>query len=307
LYLNRLLNETKGSLLDNVELVDTLETSKATSKEVTEAVQVSEQTEIKIDAAREGYRPCATRAAILFFVLNDLGKVDPMYQFSLDAYISLFNISIEKSQRSSKLEERIDRLNDYHTYSVYRSTCRALFEHHKLLFSFQMCVKILEAANKLSMEEYQFFLKGGIVLDRENQMDNPCSWLSDQLWDNVTELAKLANFRSIIASFEQYPRDWYSWFQSSEPEITSLPGELDSSTNELQKMLIVRSLRPDRVSFCAYKYIVNNLGLKFVEPPVLDMKAVYEDSTCRTPLIFVLSPGVVSVGDGREGPIYCVL
>ena len=59
-------------------------------------------------------------------------------------------------------------------------------------------------------------------------------------------------------------------------------------------MLIVRSLRPDRVSFCANKFIINNIGSKFVEPPVLDMKAVYDDSTCRTPLIFVLSPGVVS-------------
>ena len=218
-----------------------------------------------------------------------------MYQFSLDAYISLFNISLEKSQKSSKLEERIDRLNDYHTFAVYRSTCRALFEVHKLLFSFQMCAKILEAAGKLNMDEYQFFLKGGIVLDKENQMDNPCSnWLADQLWDNITELAKLANYHGIIESFEQYPRDWHSWFQSAEPETAPLPGEWDSSLNELQRMLIVRSLRPDRVSFCAYKFIVNNLGSKYVEPPVLDMKGVFDDSTCRTPLIFVLSPGVVS-------------
>lgn len=58
-YFFRLLNETKGSLLDNVELVDTLEVSKQTSKDVTEAVQTAEQTEIKIDATRE---------VILFFV-----------------------------------------------------------------------------------------------------------------------------------------------------------------------------------------------------------------------------------------------
>ena len=108
-----------------------------------------------------------------------------------------------------------------------RSTCRALFEVHKLLFSFQMCVKILEAAGKLNMDEYQFFLKGGVVLDRENQMDNPCPWLADQLWDNITELAKLANFHGIIESFEQYPRDWNAWFQSAEPETTALPGKLD--------------------------------------------------------------------------------
>lgn len=44
-----------------------------------------------------------------------------------------------------------------------RYTCRGLFEIHKLLFSFQMCVKILEAAGKLNMNEYNFFLRGGIV------------------------------------------------------------------------------------------------------------------------------------------------
>jgi len=289
----RLLNETKGSLLDDAQLVNTLQLSKTTSQEVTESVAISEQTEIKIDAAREGYRPCATRASILFFVLNDMGRIDPMYQFSLDSYIDLFIQSIEKSQRSSKLDERIVNLNEYHTFSVYRFTCRGLFEKHKLLFSFQMCAKILENSGKLNMDEYNFFLRGGVVLDRENQMDNPCTnWLSDSAWDNITELDKLTNFHGIITSFEQYPRDWNLWYTSSEPEVTALPGEWDNACNELQRMLIVRSLRPDRVSFTATSFIINNLGSKFTEPPVLDMQSVVEDSTTRTPLIFVLSPGV---------------
>lgn len=68
----------------------------------------------------QGYRPCAQRASILFFVLNDMGRIDPMYQFSLDAYIELFVISIDKSHRSSKLDERINNLNEYHTFAVYR-------------------------------------------------------------------------------------------------------------------------------------------------------------------------------------------
>ena len=45
----------------------------------------------------------------------------------------------------------------------FRFTCRGLFERHKLLFSFQMCAKILEAAGKLNMDEYNFFLRGGVV------------------------------------------------------------------------------------------------------------------------------------------------
>nr|XP_046242172.1 dynein axonemal heavy chain 2 isoform X2 [Scatophagus argus] len=293
----RLLSEATGSLLDDVQLVNTLQTSKATATEVSEQLETSEQTEIDIDSAREAYRPCAQRASILFSILNNMGCIDPMYQFSLDAYINLFNLSIKKSKRSRKLKERITNLNDYHTYAVYRYTCRGLFEVHKLLFSFQMCAKILEVAGKLNMDEYNFFVRGGLVLDKEDQMDNPCSsWLADSSWDNITELDKLPNFDGIMASFEQYPREWNLWFTSAEPEHATLPGDWGNNCNELQKMLIVRSLRQDRVSLCVSSFIVNNLGLRFVEPPVLDMKAVVEESTCLTPLIFVLSPGMDPTG-----------
>ncbi|MGH0188509.1 UNVERIFIED_CONTAM: hypothetical protein FKN15_030142 [Acipenser sinensis] len=204
-----------------------------------------------------------------------MGRIDPMYQFSLDAYIDLFNQSIEKSQRSTKLEERISNLNEYHTYAVCRYTCRGLFERHKMLFSFQMCSKILEVAGKLNMDEHNFFLRGGVVLDKEGQMDNPCTgWLSDANWDNITELEKLTNFHGIMNSFEQYPRDWQAWFTSDEPETATLPGEWENACNEQQRMLIVRSLRQDRVAFCVTSFIINNLGSKFIEPPVLDMKSV---------------------------------
>ena len=49
----RLLQTAQGSLLDDEQLVNTLNSSKTTSQDVAEQLQVSEQTEIKIDAARE--------------------------------------------------------------------------------------------------------------------------------------------------------------------------------------------------------------------------------------------------------------
>lgn len=61
---------------------------------------------------------------------------------------------------------------------------------------------------------------------------------------------------------------------------------------EFQRILIVRALRPDRVAFCVSSFIVNTLGARFVEPPVLDIRAVFDDSSPQAPLIFVLSPGV---------------
>lgn len=72
---------------------------------------------------------------------------------------------------SQRLEVKILRmivqdlrcLTSAEPFHLCRYTCRGLFEVHKLLFSFQMCVKILEAAGKLNMTEYYFFLRGGIV------------------------------------------------------------------------------------------------------------------------------------------------
>lgn len=52
-YSTRLLNESTGSLLDDVQLVNTLQASKVTSTEVSKQLESSEQTELKIDSARE--------------------------------------------------------------------------------------------------------------------------------------------------------------------------------------------------------------------------------------------------------------
>lgn len=116
--------------------------------------------------------------------------------------------------------------------------------------------------------------------------------MNDVAWDNITELDKLGGFHGVIDSFEQLPRDWYAWYTHAEPETLTLIGEWDDICNEFQKMLFVRALRQDRMSFCTSTFIINQLGGRFVEPPVLDVKAVFEESIPQSPLIFVLSPGV---------------
>lgn len=56
---------------------------------------------------------------------------------------------------------------------------------------------------QVNTEEWQFFLKGGSVLDRSQQAANPAStWISEEAWDNVTELDLLPNFKGIASSFE---------------------------------------------------------------------------------------------------------
>jgi dynein heavy chain len=286
------LSNATGSLLDDEELVTTLQDSQKTSVEVTEQLQVAEATEIKIDEARNNFKSVSIRASILFFVLNDMSSVDPMYQFSLDSYSDLFTQSIEQSHKLKDME-RLEAINHYHTLAVYESTCRGLFERHKILFSFQMTIKILQNLGKVSTEEYQFFLKGPQVLDRSLQKDNPCSdWLQESSWDGICELDKLSAFTGITNSFDQNPREWKILYESDTPETETLPGEWEGKVSDLQRMCIVRCLRMDRLLFAVTRYVAENQGPQFVDPPAFNLGAIYKSSTFKTPLVFVLSPGV---------------
>merc|ERR1719160_649340 len=61
--------------------------------------------------------------------------------------------------------------------------------------------------------------------------------------------------------------------------------------NDLQDLMVMRCVRPDRVVPAVLEYITMKVGEKFVTPPPFDLAGSYADSNNSSPLIFVLSPG----------------
>lgn len=82
------LSAAEGNFLGDYALVENLETTKRTAIEIEEKVKEAKLTEIKINEAREMYRPAAARASLLYFILNDLNTINPIYVFSLKVCIS---------------------------------------------------------------------------------------------------------------------------------------------------------------------------------------------------------------------------
>ena len=70
-----LLNQSKGDILDDEELIDTLEKSEVTSKAIKSRLKDSEVTEARIDANREEYRSVASHGSFLYFTVASLFKV----------------------------------------------------------------------------------------------------------------------------------------------------------------------------------------------------------------------------------------
>jgi len=87
------------------------------------------------------------------------------------------------------------------------------------------------------------------------------------------------------------PGDFKPIYDSKEPCNVALPAPWCEKLNDLQKMIIVRCLRSDKIVPAVTKYVTSHLGKKFVQPPAFDLSKSYLDSNSTIPLVFVLSPG----------------
>lgn len=84
------LSKAQGAFLADAQLVDSLEQTKATANDITQRAAEAAQTAQAVNEFRELYRPAASRASLLFFIIGDLRQLNPIYQFSLKSFIGVF-------------------------------------------------------------------------------------------------------------------------------------------------------------------------------------------------------------------------
>ncbi|XP_027024931.2 dynein axonemal heavy chain 10 isoform X2 [Tachysurus fulvidraco] len=294
----RELATSTGNMLDNVELVHTLEETKTKATEVFEKLRLAEHTSADIDTLRDGYRPAAKRGAILFFVLAEMALVNSMYQYSLASFLEVFDFSLRKSLPDSILSKRLKNIMNTLTHNVYNYGCTGLFERHKLLFSFNMTIKIEQAEGRTPQEELDFFLKGNLSLEKSKRK-KPCDWLPEQGWEDIVRLSELFQneFGSLIGDIEKNPTEWMNWYDLDTPEQAPFPMKYQESLTAFQKLLLLRCFRVDRVYRAVSDYVTVTMGEKYVQPPVISFEAIFEQSTPNSPIVFILSPGCEPASD----------
>ncbi|XP_065142099.1 dynein axonemal heavy chain 12-like [Paramisgurnus dabryanus] len=284
------LQSSEGNILEDESAIQILDAAKIMSNEITKKQQIAEKTEIKIAESREGYRDIAKHSSILFFSIADLANIDPMYQYSLNWFVNLYVNSIQDSNKSKILEKRLRYLIGHFTYNLYCNVCRSLFEKDKLLFSFLLCCNLLLARKEIEYSDLMFLLTGGVGL--QNNVPNPDpSWLPDKSWDEICRANDLPGLQGLKESFIKSPESFLPIYNSKEPYNTALPKPWCNKLNDLQRMIIYRCLRPDKIEPAISKFVTDQLGKKFVEPPPFDLSKSYVDSNSTIPLVFILSPG----------------
>eukprot|EP01038_Epipyxis_sp_PR26KG_P005405 gene5405-7492_t len=306
LLLERLSN-APPDILSDIPLIEGLEATKQTATEINDAVIKAQQTEIGINQAREVYRLVATEASLLYFVLLQLNNVDHMYQYSLDSFTMFFLKALKTAVQSESKPERVLNLQSTLRWTIFKWVVRGLFEKHRLIFLTQLTLTLLQ--NNIIGEESGFTNDGlrFLLLNtaRVNEEKSPISWVTDIMWNGIRALAMIDGFEKLPGDMEENSPRFLEWFQHFTPESEKLPGswrELDKMP--FKKLLVVRILRPDRITVALTNFIRDALpkGKDYVEcdsefNSFQILESSFSDSSPIIPLYFILSPGADVVKD----------
>jgi dynein heavy chain len=279
------------NLIEDTELMNTLDRSKKMSSELTERVKKALETSEEISIHREAYRRVAGRAALLYFILVDLAKIDHMYQFSLASFVTVFTSAMDDAEASTNPVFRENALVDSITFKTFRWAMRGLFQRHQMIFTALLCFRILLAdktVQAVRMDEFLQLLR----CPRSMAMPNPApEWLSDSSWGAAAGLASLDAFKTLPQDITMRTKPWQKWCDLETPENEKLPLDYKNKT-DFQKLLVIRALRPDRMVNALTQFIANQIGEKYTEDVVFTLQQTYSESTSMMALFFILSPGV---------------
>jgi dynein heavy chain len=302
------LADAPEDILGDVALIESLEATKKVANEVNRSVLEAREAEHGIDIAREVYRPVGSEGSMLYFIITELQGIDHMYQYSLDSFMVVFLKALAKTPPQDSRAERVEALRRALRLMCYNWVSRGMFEEHKLVFlsiiAFQLLKRGIIGEDCGYTPEYMEYLlrcpKNMSVVG-----ENTLPWLPPLSWAACDSLSSCTGFERIATDIVEGSARFQEWYNYVSPEDEKLPSSWSACDKiPFKKLLIVRALRPDRMTIAITKFIKDILP----EGPVFTdgdaqlssydiLHKAYEDTTPSTPVYFILSPGVDVVAD----------
>ncbi|OKL56213.1 Dynein heavy chain, cytoplasmic [Talaromyces atroroseus] len=278
------LNESRGNILDDDNVIETLETLKKEAAEITKKMSETEGVMTEVDNITLQYNIIARSCSAVFAVLEQLHHINHFYQFSLQYFVKIFNSILHGNKRLANEKDYAARvqiiLRDLFI-TAYQRTSLGLLQKDRITLAM-----LLAQATPYTMDRSII----DTILD-ESVEGLDLSTTTELREQTISRICNMSLFKSYVPNITQAA--WTSFFTEELAE-NFVPTVWDESTGaldqQLRSLLLVKLCRLDRFVPVAERFVAAVFGREMYEDNS-DLKDVVEQVTAITPVALSSSPG----------------
>jgi dynein heavy chain 1, cytosolic len=280
----RALNESRGNILDDDNVIETLERLKKEAAVISRKMNETEGVMSEVEKITLHYARIAHACSTIFAILELLHHLNHAYQFSLQFFLDIFHSVLHQNKHlvgQTDLTTRSDIiLKDIFT-ETYRRTSLSMLQKDRITLAMLLAQAAPFDMNKSVLDS---------VLDEKLRGSDLSSdtLKQDQAFARVSQI-------SFFKGYAREPKDssWKPFLTRERAEMAAPPlWALDTTSMDqsLLSLLLVKLCRMDRFIPAAENFVSAVFGPDVFESND-DLKGVVEQVSAMTPIALSCSPG----------------
>ena len=228
------LNESRGNILDDDNVIETLETLKKEAADISKKMTETEGVMSEVDSVTQQYSIIARSCSAVFAVLEQLHHINHFYQFSLQYFVDIFNSVLYQNKRLAQEKDhsaRVQIIIKDLFIMAYQRTSLGLVQKDRVTLAI-----LLAQATPFPMDR--------TILDRilDESVEGVDLSTSVDARDHV--LAKLSNMSLFKEQLVNVTQEQWDLFFTEELAENAVPVVWDENTSQLDQFL--RFLAPSQ-------------------------------------------------------------
>ncbi|KAF5247463.1 hypothetical protein FAUST_700 [Fusarium austroamericanum] len=278
------LNESRGNILDDDNVIETLETLKTEAAEISGKMSNTEGVMAEVEEITQQYSIIARSCSAVFAVLEQLHYLNHFYQFSLQYFLDIFHSVLHGNKNlAGQTDHNIRRdviVKDLFV-NTFKRTALGLLQRDRVTLGM-----LLAQASPYKMDKSLIDVILDNRIEGKDLSSNP-----DERDDAFAQAKKIAVIKENIDSIST--EDWDKFFTEELAEnFVPLVWDDNTDANDqaLLSLLLVKLFRMDRFVPVAERFVNQVFGSGIFDI-VEDLKETVTQVSATLPISLVSSPG----------------
>lgn len=278
------LNQSQGNILDDDVVIETLETLKKESGEISKKVAETDGVMAEVETITQEYNRIARACSAVFAILEQLHHLNHFYQFSLHYFLGIFNDVLHNNSNLREVKNPSERgdiiLRDLFI-SAYRRTSLGLLQRDRVTFAM-----LLAQASPYAMDKN---LVDSILNPRIEGSD--ASVNEGLRMGGRAKASRIPAIESFVSDISSQDLDRFCTEEKAESFV---PKVWEEGTNDLDKhlrsLLLLKIFRLDRFVPAAENFVAAVFGTSLIDHTG-DLGEVVSQMSPTNPIALCSSPG----------------